>query len=414
MIMRTLSKGPKNQRKEAARYIAMVSILAWLLCISACSGAVSPDASSGGGIPATLFGMHLINKSIWPTVSIGALGKGTQTLWPYVEKTRGVFDWSNLDAWVNEAQSMGVSYFFSPEKVPPWAAADPSSCAPTYAGSSVIGCTSMVTNIQDWDNYVTALVTRYKGRIQIYELWNEPNGYFTGTMADLVTLTTHMYKTIRSIDPAAIILSPSPSAMGSYIDDYFAAGGPTGVDGISFHAYDATPEKAIDYVNNIKQIAAKYGLASKPLWNTEGSWGTASLTSDTQVAAVARFYLLQCSNGVSRFYWYAWDGGTWGPLWDAPNGPHPAALAYQQVYDWMVGARMTTPCSVDTTSTWTCGLSRPGGYQAQAIWNTTSTLSYTPPSNFTRYSDLAGHAFPITGGSVVIGPKPILLETSAR
>ncbi len=394
----------------------MVSILAWLLCISGCWGAGSPNASSGGGIPATLFGMHISHKSIWPTVSIGALGKGPATLWPYVERTKGVFDWSNLDARVNEAQSHGVSYFFSPEKVPPWAAANSSTCTPTYAGSSVIGCTSMVTNIQDWDDYVTALVTRYKGRIQIYELWNEPNGSFTGTMADLVTLTTHMYNIIRSIDHDAFILSPAPSTSGtgSYMDNYFAAGGPTGVDGISFHTYTATPEKVIDYVNNIKQIAAKYGLASKPLWNTEGSWGTASLTSDAQVAAVARFYLLQCSNGVSRFYWYAWDGGTWGALWDATNGAHPAALAYQQVFNWMVGATMTSPCSVDATSTWTCGLSRPGGYQAQAIWNAATTLSYTPPSKFTRYSDLAGHTFPITGGPVMIGPNPILLETSSR
>jgi hypothetical protein len=271
-----------------------------------------------------------------------------------------------------------------------------------------------VTNIQDWDDYVTALVTRYKGRIQIYELWNEPEAFFKGTTAELVTLTTHMYKIIRSVDPHAIILSPAPGDLDSYMDAYFAAGGPTGVDGISFHTYTATPEKVLDYVNNIKQVAAKYGLASKPLWNTEGSWGTASLTSDDQVAAVARFYLLQWSNGVSRFYWYAWDGGTWGALWDATNGPHPAAVAYQQVYHWMVGATMTTPCSVDARSTWTCGLSRPGGYQAQAIWNTTSTLSYTRPSKFAVYADLAGHTFKITGRSVTIGPKPILLETSAR
>jgi hypothetical protein len=274
----------------------------------------------------------------------------------------------------------------------------------------------MVANIQDWDNYVKALVTRYKGKIQIYELWNEPDASFTGTTADLVALTTDMYKTIRSIDPQAIILSPSPCCLDAYMDGYFAAGGPTGVDGISFHAYtySAPPEKVINYVINIKQIAAKHGLASKPLWSTEGSWGTASLTSDAQVAAVARFYLLQWSNGVSRFYWYAWDGGTWGALWNATNGPHAAALAYQQVYDWMVGAAMTTPCSVDATSTWTCGLSRPGGYQAQAIWNATSSLSYTPPSKFTTYSDLTGNTFPVMGGSVTIGPKPILLQTSAR
>jgi hypothetical protein len=375
------------------------------------------SAATPGTIPATLFGMHTIQVSDWPTVSIGSQGKGTEVVWSYVEQAKGVFDWSNLDAWVSEAQGHGVSYFFSPEGVPPWAAADPDSCAPTYPGSSVTGCTSSVANIQDWDDYVTALVTRYKGKIQIYELWNEPDAGFTGTMADLVTLTTHEYNIIRAIDPAASILSPSPCCLDSLLDNWLAAGGPTGVDGISFHAYPwnmpQAPESVISYVNNIKGIAAKYGLSSKPIWDTEGSWGTASLTSAAQVAGVARLYLLLWANGVSRFYWYAWDNTAWGALWDATNGPHPAALAYQQVHNWMVGATMTTPCSANAASTWTCGFSRPGGHQAQAIWNASSTLPYTPPSSFTSYLDLAGNKHPIGRGSLMIGAQPILLVTSS-
>jgi hypothetical protein len=120
----------------------------------------SPDGATPGTnvIPATFFGMHLMDQTKWPTVPVGALGKGTQVVWPYVEKTKGVFDWSNLDAWVNAAQSHGVTIFFSPEKTPPWAAKDQSTCAPTYAGSPVTGCTSMVSNLKDWDDYVTALL----------------------------------------------------------------------------------------------------------------------------------------------------------------------------------------------------------------------------------------------------------------
>ncbi len=406
------------RKVRALRSRPIVIILAIIRIIIVIAGplACTPaQGQSAAGIPPTFFGMHTNRTSDWPMVSFGALGKGPATLWPYVERTKGVFDWRNLDAWVNEAQSRGVSYFFSPEKVPSWAAADQKSCSPLYTGSSVMGCTSMVTNIQDWDAYVTALVTRYKGRIQIYELWNEPNGSFTGTMADLVTLTTHMYNIIRSIDPNAFILSPSPSTsgIGSYLDNYFGAGGPTGVDGVSFHTYTATPENVINYINNIKSIAAKYGLASKPLWDTEGSWGTASVTSDAQAAAVARFYLLQWSNGVSRFYWYAWDNPTWGTLRDPVNGTHPAGLAYQQIYNWMVGATMSSPCTMASDSTWTCMLTRPGGYQALAIWNSATTTSYTATSPYKQYLDLAGNTNPING-AVTIGFKPILLVSSVN
>jgi hypothetical protein len=396
-------------------------VLVVLFCVGPASGmsstfpAASPAATpqatgqSATVIPSTFFGMTLINKSNWPTVPFGALGEGTQVGWAYVEQTKGVFDWSNIDAWVNLAQQEQISFFYPFGGAPPWAVRDQTSCASSFPGGPK-GCGSMVANIQDLDDFVTALVSRYKGRIQIYELWNEPDAFFTGTIADLVTLTTHEYNLIRSTDPNTFILSPAPCCSGSYLDDYFAAGGPTGVDGISFHAYNAVPETALNYTNNIKNIAAKYGLSSKPFWATEGSWGTNTLSSDNQIGAVARFYMLQWSAGVSRFYWYAWDGDSWGPLWDPATGPHPAATAYQQVYKWMVGATMTSPCTMASDSTWTCTLTRPGGYQALAVWNSATTLNYTPSSQYKQYRDLVGRTNPVSG-SVSIGYNPILLES---
>ena len=201
-----------------------------------CGALAAPSATA---IPSTFFGMTLMNSENWPTVSTGALGKGTGVNWSYTEPQRGVFNWKNLDTWVAAASQRGVSFFFSNDLVPPWAAADPSTCVPTYAGSTVMGCTSSVANTKDWDDFVTAITTRYKGKL-IYELWNEPyTKYFTGTVADMVTLTTHEYNVIRSIDPSAVILAPSGTS--SYMDQYFSAGGPTGIDIISFHSYEAAP-----------------------------------------------------------------------------------------------------------------------------------------------------------------------------
>ena len=31
------------------------------------------------------------------------------------------------------------------------------------------------SNLQDYADFVSALATRYRGRIQIYQVWNEPN-----------------------------------------------------------------------------------------------------------------------------------------------------------------------------------------------------------------------------------------------
>src|ERR1019366_8620789 len=106
-----------------------------------------------------------------------------------------------------------------------------------------------------------------------------------------------------------------------------------------------------------------------------------------------RDYLLHWSNGITRFYWYAWDGETWGALWDRANGPNSAAEAYQQVYSWMVGAAMVAPCSLNGGTLYhaiyTCDLTRSGSYQARAVWNTDGGSTYTAPSQFTQYRDLA-------------------------
>jgi hypothetical protein len=162
-------------------------------------------------------------------------------------------------------------------------------------------------------------------------------------------------------------------------------------------------------------------MAGKALWATEGGWGTNDeLTDlDVQAAYVARWLILQASNGVARAYWFMWDNGGdargWGGMWDARNGMNKAGVAYGQTYDWLVGASFTRACSGDH-DVWTCDISRPGGYQGRIVWNagrsydTQALTKYSVGSEFTQYRDLSGGKSAISGGAVMIGSKAILLE----
>lgn len=378
--------------------------------------------AQAGPIPPTLFGMHISDLRHWPTVPFGALGKAGGVSWPFVEPSKGNFHWQGLDKWVATAQSHGVSFYWVNALIPAWAASDPSDCD---TRQPVPRCRSMVRNIQDWDDFITALATRYKGKL-IYQLWNEPDsrGTFTGTPADLATLSNHMYRIIRSIDPQALILTPSTHPNVDYLDRYFAQAGPTGVDVVVYHYHltnygrqkGGTPEDLVGLVNNMKAVMAKYGLSGKPLWQSEGSWGYENThgwtlpVGDAQGGYLARQYLLLWSLGVSRFYWFMWDSGGAG-LWDPASGLHPAAVAYQQVYNWMVGATMSQPCA-EKHSVWTCGFTRPGGYQALAVWHPSGPISYAPASQYAQYRDLKGNISPLRG-SITIDGQPILLETPA-
>src|ERR1700680_3496709 len=280
--------------------VGMVSVIGWIILLTVgalrCTVATAQSATN---IPSTLFGMTLANDANWPTVPVGALGKLNGVRWPDMEPQKGVFNWTKLDAGLSIAKSHGIDVFFSNGRVPQWAAADQNTCFVDTSGNHL--CTSMVANIQDWDDFITALAIRYKGTGLIYELWNEPNNphNFTGTVTDMVTLTTHAYNIIRSTDPQALILAPSPSPGGtSWMDQYFAAGGPIGIDIIGIHDYWPAPEGVISESNKMLAVMAKYGLSSKPLWDTEGSWGQNILTSDQQVGYVARSYLLHQSQAV--------------------------------------------------------------------------------------------------------------------
>jgi Glycosyl hydrolase catalytic core len=377
-----------------------------------------------GPIPSTYFAMHILQPQDWPTIPIGALGKLTGALWPYVEPTKGQYNWSRIDAFVAAASAHGIGIMYSNDGIPPWAAADSSTCfTQPYFGPY---CSGAVANLQDWDDFVTALVTRYKGKIQIYELWNEPEHSYTGTMPQLVAMMQHEHDIIRTLDPTASILSPSMVSQGyPYLDSYFATGGSTDIDAVAIHTYPDPKNDVAESITQsisitIKTVMAKYGLSAKPLWGTEGSWGPASAGDITdpnlRTAFTAREYLLSWSIGITRFYWYAWDSPDVGTLWSSTSVPTGAAVAYEQVFNWMNGATMPQPCSLNSGGTpyhaiYTCGLTRSGGYQALAVWNTDGASNYTAASQYIRYRDLQGNVTTIPANhQVPIGLKPILLE----
>jgi len=184
---------------------------------------------------------------------------------------------------------------------------------------------------------------------------------------------------------------------------------------IHFYPYPfgAAPETLGIMVANAKCAMSNFGISAKPLWNTEFGWGLNSdlPNSSDQVAWLGRAFLYLSSKNVARSYWYAYDNNAWGTLY---NGSLTAVGgAYQQIYSWMAGSTITAPCAL-ANAIWTCGLTLGNGNQALAVWlnvfTSTSTQSYTPPSQFTTYRDLAGNTKTISG-PVAIGEQPILLQS---
>ncbi len=400
----------------------------------------------------SFFGMHVKDPGLVSRmpVKFGTIGPMAGSAWKWLEPKPGEWNWSGYDAWVKAANGQGYDIIYSFVRTPPWAASA-QNLPPSDLYSST-ACNGPGGGSGDcmFRNFVYALVSRYKGRIKYYQLWNEPNanGFWNGPVEDLVRMARDAYTIIHEVDPGARVLTPAPGAGGyptmhhQWLAAYLRAGGAQWADIGSWHGYlQATtytapwPERAdspspgcsvgtwrcpgsvLDTYKQVRAVMDANGMAGKELWDTEGGWGVnddkhSDLPDPSDQAAwLARWFIVQAGAGVDRAVWYMFDGanGGWGTLWDDGAGMRPAAVAYQQVHDWLIDATIK-PC-IKQKSVWSCELTRPNGFVARVVWSDGGDASYSVAPQFNTVRDLGGKTYPVSNGAVTITKAPLLLES---
>ena len=334
--------------------------------------------------------------------------------WASANSAAGQYNFAPLNSYIAANKGRRVQIIYTFGRTPHWASTTPDAAGPYGPGQ----CAPPV--ISAWDQYVTAIVTNSAGRIKYWELWNEPDqkGFYCGDLATMAAMAQHAYRIIKSIDPSAMVLSPAATGRtgATWLDSFIKAGGLHTFDIVAFHGYEGVhAERITAAVDAYRSVLGRHNLSTMPLWDTEGSWGENTIGDDAHRAAfLSKFFILQWSKGVDRVLWYAYDGDPkWGRLIDTAGNLLPQGVAYRETYKWIVGATLTQLCAQDHNQTWTCSLTRPGGYKAQVVWNSnaTSSLSFTAPAQITEYRDLSGGVHPIVGGTVQVQNLPILLET---
>ncbi|HEX7102668.1 MAG TPA: beta-galactosidase [Nitrolancea sp.] len=159
-----------------------------------------------------------------------------QVQWSHIEPSQGQYDLLPLDRIINAANSAGVKIIASVVKAPGWAdstggiPADPSAYAAT----------------------MKMLATRYQGKVQAWEIWNEENlASETGGTVDVgryVNLLKAAYPAVKSGSPNAIVL--------------FGGLTPTGVQ---------DPSIAIDDVQYLRQVYQYNGGEVKAYFDDLGA-----------------------------------------------------------------------------------------------------------------------------------------------
>ena len=433
---------------KSIRFIAMLTFMA------VCGFGSSTAQTTEIPVPAQLFSMSMnagvVSREPWPTVSFTGLRilEGGAS-WNDINTAHNVYNWSTLDLWLAAAAQHGDDVLYTFAETPKWASSKPGDTSCNFGPNSEGACDPPSDLNADgsgadeiWKTFVTALVLHNKnsktGHIKYWEMWNEPyNAWeFNGTYAQMVRMARDARYVIKKWDPTAVVLTPTlnwnTQQELNWAAGYLAAGGGNFADAIALHGYvfgagqTDDPETIATLLPPYKKVLSTYGQSSKQIINTEACWGITAnwnySNPDLQASFVARLYLLNAAYGISRLYWFEWNNTGAGTLWlqdsSDPSGAGTlleSGLAYREVESWMTGKNIS--CS-SSGSVWSCSLSGPNGYLSEAIWDTAETCSdgdcttieHAVAPTYTKYQTLSGTSVNITGSTVPIGLKPILVE----
>lgn len=279
---------------------------------------VEPISADPLPVEDVMFGMHAISTSATriPGVKTVRLWD-TDTTWRVLNPAPGVYDWTTLDARIQDAVDSGTTVLLVLGATPEWAATSLSDADADWLGP---GSAAPPRSMLDWTAFVREVVKRFGGRIEAYQIWNEPADpiFWRGSWETLARMTEAATAVIRWHDSSATVVAAPlimrgpawQSKAGEYVDALEVRGMP--VDVMAFHGYADGPPgigKAED-IGQLQEILARSAAAGLPLWETEVNFtqevGAPTLPSGTKREWIARAYLDAVRLGVSRVYWYAY------------------------------------------------------------------------------------------------------------
>ncbi len=392
---------------------------------------VNTSSGNGNGVQQSFFSAGFNGSKVWPptdgqnqTATLAGIRLWDDGVkWGDLNTGNGVYNWGGLDNWLDLAASANMDVLYTFGDTPQF------TTAPTAPGGCLspgpYSCAAPVDVNPDgtgtdayFSAFVTALVTHAAGRISFYELWNEPDCtcFWSGTTAQLVRMGKDAAAIIRSLDPNAKILSPSAHGptMATWFDGYVAAGGAPNFDIVNVHmrgqhGTNAIPESFLTVYGQVIAETQKRNLTALPLWDDEhGILQGQGLTDPDMLAGyVARSAVLRAGVGLQRQYVYTWDS-------HAPYGlqGNNSGTAWNEVATWTIGHTISA-CTANGT-VYTCALD-----YGQIVWDTAqscgngvcTTSNYSYPAGYVWSYDLDGNRTALTGNTVPIGYKPILLDS---
>ena len=299
--------------------------------------------------------------------------------WTQIEPEPGSFTFEVTDDAVATAEKAGLGVCAIVGKQPRYA-------KPAYE------------HLDLWTNFVATVVSRYKSRIRVWEVWNEPNnsGDPLNDPTNYLQVLRAAYMTIKAIDPTLFVTSGGIAGLGKrYVEPLLALGAGTYFDAMNFHPYcipQPPEEPLLNQIRWMREKMTQYGCGDKPIWATEMGWPTHHVSEgrdpgvshtpvpeSLQASYTARALGLAMAGGLDAFFIYnlraserrLWDRESHFGLIRKNSEPKAAYYAYSAFTAARpAGSRQRTDLPWRQDSIFMPQWRRPGGEDAGMIWKT--------------------------------------------
>jgi polysaccharide biosynthesis protein PslG len=416
-----LNKNTKNKQMFFKKIMAIIGlcVISFTLIsntnIKTQAVTVTYNRQSTATVPKEYFGMIVNSQPGRPMTGVaGSVGSvriwdttcNAPLIWKYIEPTKGNFDWACLDAYVNDYFSRGLFVHITLGSGPDWAAAETTTLPCAYGGMS---CN--VPKVQDYKDYVSAVVNRYKGKIKSYSIWNEFDVFHSiqfwtwDKNVEMANLTRAAYEAIKPVDPAALVVSPSLGGFDSpdfgqqFLRKVLEAGAKNYVDVLAFHSYYGTKRSYIDEIEGWTNMCT---IKKCTLWNDE--FGQNNVT---ELPMMSKSLLTAWSLGVEKMYMYGYDFGNenFGLTTNQPT----AFTHYNTTAKWMTGNKVIKTDYDDTTGNRIVHIQRPDNTMAYAVWNDNGTGTWNATGlNITTKQTLLAATSTYSAVSIPLTNEPVL------
>ncbi len=238
-------------------------------------------------------------------------------IWAWIEPQQDHFSWSVYDAIVDAASARGLSVLAILAYSPQWA-----TDGPELSG--------VPRSADDWRDFCSHVAARYRGRVERFELWNEPNqdAFWAGTRQQYIDLILKPgSEAIHGSAPSSKVGGPALAHLVAgdtdwyrWLDDVLGQAAPA-LDFVTHHVYDnddrnlthkltgsthfANQPSLWDVENpSLREVLKRRGwYPSRPVWLTETGWSSDLAAGEAAQAGHAASFLESWFTGKSGQAW---------------------------------------------------------------------------------------------------------------